>query len=340
MSIIEKCLRDNQIQIPGKIPTKKEIQEINEYISKHPETGLRFYWYEPNDDLSFIAEFKKVRHLEAGGSNIEYLRQLEDLESLKTGPGEDLSLEPLASLKKLKKLGIHSNKATDLTPLQSLTNLEELDISGKFKNLQILAELNKIVALKTNFTIKDPQEFFSYFPNLEYYYTSKGINNFSGIENCKKLKYLHINHISKVTEENLKPISKCISLETLRIDYLPLVTNFKWLKESPIKMLFIAFLNGLLSLDGVEKLKNLEIFGATGGFKNTKTINASALLGAPSLKKIHISGPLTTPAKKTELLDKLRQENIETDLSINWLNLNEYQKAKEYLKELSKNNTK
>ena len=232
---------------------------------------------------------------------LEILRQFPNLEAFGYFSSHQLSLKPLSSCK-LKKLQI-GGKYKDIDAISRIVTLENLSFGEGIT----LENIDLLLPLK----------------NLKKLSFACSIRNFTNIQNLKKLEDLTLNSISSLTTENLQPIQKITSLKILSLHHLPNIADFRWLKDSSIKILLCASLNGLTSLQGLDQIPNLEEVYFGGNFKNAKKIDAQILLACKKLK-IASFAPIISKSKNNKpVFEELQKRNISFSDELWWKRLEE-----------------
>src|SRR5215510_12136464 len=106
---------DDKIQISHSL-TNKECQEIDRHFIENPEKSLRLYWFEGNNDFTFLKNIKSVKKLEINYSKItdfNFLKHIPEIEYLDISEIDgNPDILPIVDLYSLKYLSLNLRKST------------------------------------------------------------------------------------------------------------------------------------------------------------------------------------------------------------------------------------
>ncbi|WP_298239488.1 leucine-rich repeat protein [uncultured Algibacter sp.] len=206
-----------------------------------------------------LENLRKVGHLFANGSRIEYNQSLENFEGLDkldiiNGNFYILNNDKLTSFYGLKSFGgANWGGALRIENCNNLINLEGLE-KLKFLGGELAIVNNPLL------------ESISYLENLElvngyiYFGENQSLKNLDGLEKIKNIDFLFLNFNPSLT--NIDAIKNCESLSSIKIDgnssliNFPIFTNVKSISSIEIRYgSEIKNLSGLENLDNIESLK-------------------------------------------------------------------------------------
>jgi hypothetical protein len=297
--------------------SEKETEEINKYFGENSEKILRLYWFEENNDFSFLKNIKNVKKLEINYSKIDdfdFLGNIDTIEYLDINEIDgNQDITPIGELKSLKTLNLNLRKATktnDLSCLNNLVNLEELDFQGKFKKKTLKLEFNNLKIFGPQLNVINIDEICQLKNLGTLKLINQKIDSLVGIEKIEQLKNLFISTIKIDNQNVLSPIFLIKTLENLSLSYIKAIEDFSFIQnKSQIKNLDIWTLNGLESLNGIENLVAIENYSQCGEHKNRNTIDFSKLLHLQTLKNVKVKVGIMSkePENKLNLvLDKIK----------------------------------
>jgi hypothetical protein len=297
--------------------TVKECQEINEHFIENSEKIFRLYWFEGNNDFTFLKNIKGIKKLEINYSRIdsfnflEYMPEIEYLDINEIDGNPDiLAIGELYSLKILNLNLRKSTKQMDLNCLKNLKNIEELYFAGKFKRNSLQIDFSKLVVFGPQLSCISLPEINNFSKLVTLQLINQKTETLNGIENMEHLKNILINNIKIDDQKILSPIFSLKELETLSIFYVKTIMDFTFFHENKtIKNLHLWSLNGLETLQGIENIKSLEKYIQNGEHKNRNTIDFNELLKLKKLKEVEIKiGKMNKEAeeKLKKILEKIK----------------------------------
>lgn len=314
----------DRIQIKQKEPSEIWLKKVDEHLKQNPQKHLRLYWFEDEDrnKLDFLQKLKYLKGLEIDfhTDQLELIGKLKRIKKLSLIFNKKISLQPIESLSNLNQLTLSNTSKSnlELPGLKKLQEIRHLSLSGPYKNIEHINEISKLRALELDVPLEN-LEFLKPKGELIYLYSNRGIKDLKGIEKIESLEFLHLNYIQNLNAENLESISKMKALKGLRLDYLPHIENFHWLAGSKIEELYLISLNGLNSMNGLEKLSRLKIIATGGVFKQSSKMNLDALIKCKSLKVASLSISIAKKETYERITNQLKEMNIKL-ASINWTN--------------------
>jgi Leucine-rich repeat (LRR) protein len=188
-----------------------------------------------------IAAIFRVKELIYSGSDLKYLENLSNLESLIiTNDSQCLDLTPLKNLIRLKELKIYGNNVSNLHPLNKLKKIENLNLSNN--NISSLKGIENLNKLK---------------------YLDISGNNINSLDELSYLTTLIDLRLNRNSINNLYPISKNISLERLEFSD-NIVEDIEPMRKF-VKMKTLAFSNNKVNYVSEKlhfpKLEHLSVEG-------------------------------------------------------------------------------
>lgn len=287
--------------------TKEEVKELNKYFDENPDKPLRLYWFEEdNNDFSFLRDLriKKLQVDYSKLSNLDFLSYFPDLETFDISELRgDFDLSPISSLSNLKVLNLDLRtvkKTADLSHIKDLTNLEELYLAGKFKknSLQLNYEKLKVFSPHSAFDNFGELSKLKHLEVLQLF--SQKVTSLEGVDTITTLKKVMLHQLKIEDQETLSPVFRLPNLEQLSIAYAKNIIDFFFIQnESRLKSLYLWSLNGLESIQGIEKLVALETYSHCGDHTNKNTINFAPLLKLKTLKNVEVKiGKMSGEAEK------------------------------------------
>jgi hypothetical protein len=192
----------------------------------------------------------------------------------------------------IKNISIVSYKEfTSLKCLEGFTVLEKLSLEGKFKDLETISKLSFLKSLTS----------------LEDLRISNGsIKQLESLKDLFKLQSLKLVRIKDLSVEDLVRIIPQ-HVQKLRLELLPHIVDFNWLVPfAHLKVLEFNTLNGLTSLQGLEKIQNLEVVNISGDFKNKKNLSIQELLKCTKLKELYICPNVAAQKINLEVCKQLK----------------------------------
>jgi hypothetical protein len=286
--------------------SKDEIEEINRRFLERPERVFRLYWFEENNDFSFLKEIRNVKKLAISYSKIgdfdflKYINSIEYLDINEIDGNPDIT--PIGQLESLKTLNLNLRKSTrqnNLNCLNSLGDLEELYFSGKFKKNSLELNFKKLKKFGPRLNCVDINEISKLKSLIQLNLINQKVETLAGLEKSTLLNKIIINDIKINEQEILSPLFMLKNLETISLSYIKAIRDFTFIKdESPVKDMCLWSLNGLESIKGIEKLNFLEKYSQFGEHKNKNSLDFSALLKLKRLKHVEIRiGEMNKEAK-------------------------------------------
>jgi hypothetical protein len=209
----------------------------------------------------------------------------------------------------IKNISIVSYKEfTSLKCLEGFTVLEKLSLEGKFKDLETISKLSflkslSLLSLKNNTNL----DFLKSLTSLEDLRISNGsIKQLESLKDLFKLQSLKLVRIKDLSVEDLVRIIPQ-HVQKLRLELLPHIVDFNWLVPfAHLKVLEFNTLNGLTSLQGLEKIQNLEVVNISGDFKNKKNLSIQELLKCTKLKELYICPNVAAQKINLEVCKQLK----------------------------------
>jgi len=177
-------------------------------------------------DIDFLRNLTNLQTLRLNRTKVTNIKPIEKLTKLQeldlSGVHLD-SIKPLEKLVKLQKLCLGGTKIRSIVSLKKLTNLQELSLSG-LSRVKCIKSLKKLVKLeKLYLTETDIDEIAS----LKDLTKLKGLwldqTHITNFQPLKKLSNLESLWLEKTKINNLKPLEKLVGLTEL------------WLRETPVK---------------------------------------------------------------------------------------------------------
>jgi hypothetical protein len=294
----------------------KECQEINRHFLENNKKIFRLYWFEGNNDFTFLKNIKNIKKLQINYSKIEnfdFLKYIPEIEYLDVneidGNPDILAIGELYALKTLNLNLRKSTKQIDLDCLKNLTNIEKIYFAGKFKKNSLQIDFSKLVLLSPQLSCMDLSKINNFSKLATLQLSNQKIETLNGIENMDHLKNILINNIKVNDQKILSPIFSLKELETLSISYVKTIIDFTFVYENKtIKNLHVWSLNGLEALKGIENIKSLEKYIQNGEHENRNTIDFNELLKLKKLKEVEIKiGKMNQKAEETlnKILEKI-----------------------------------
>jgi hypothetical protein len=296
--------------------TIKECQEINKHFIENPEKIFRLYWFEGNNDFTFLKNIKTIKKLQINYSKIDdfnflkYMPEIEYLDINEIDGNPDILA--IGELYLLKTLNLNLRKSTvqiDLKFLKNLKKIEQLYFAGKFKNNSLQIDFSKLVSFGPQMSSINLSEINNFDKLESLQLCNQKIETLNGIEKMIHLKNVLINNIKINDPKILSPLFLLKELENLSIFYIKTITDFTFVqKNKSIKNLYLWTLNGLERLDGIERIESLEKYIQEGEHKNKNTIDFSELLKLKELKEVEIKiGKMNreTEEKLRKILEKI-----------------------------------
>lgn len=287
----------DKVQVGGTSLTKDEVNELNKYFAENPDKPFRLYWFEEeNNDFSFLRDLKNIKKLQVDHSkldNLDFLSYFPDLEEFDISELKgEFDLSPISRLSNLKVLNLDLRtvkKTADLAYIKDLTNLEELYLAGKFKKNSLQLNFEKLKVFSPHSAFDNFGEL-SNLKNLEVLKLfSQKVGSLEGVDTITTLKKVMLHQLKLESQEVFSPVFRLPQLEQLSIAYAKNITDFNFIKnESPLKALYLWSLNGLESIQGIEKLVALETYSHCGDHLNKNTIDFSPLLKLKNLKNVEV----------------------------------------------------
>ena len=149
------------------------------------------------EELSLIAQLKKLEHLTLNGcslTTLSPLASLNELVYLDVGNNTVRNLEPITSMKKLEVLHIQRNAVNDLSAISSCNTLLIVDASyNSLSDLSPLSGLSKLQHLDVKY------------------------NTVSSVSDISQLRNLNYLDISNNALTDVTPLAECTQLENLNI---------------------------------------------------------------------------------------------------------------------------
>jgi hypothetical protein len=298
---------DNKVQVSHCL-NKKECKEIDGYLLKNPQSVLRLYWFENDNDLLFLKNISNVKKIQIDYSSItsiDVLSAFPEMELLNIDEIDgNLDITAIESLKKLKVLNINLRKSTrqiDFSFISEIPDLEEfyfygkckkgsLDIS-KLKNLKIFAPQMKFVSLKEMSQLK-------HLKVLNIF--NQNVDTLEGLDKIISLEKIHLSTIRIANQDILEPVFRLPMLRTLGLSYIKEIHDFQFIKtKSSLKELVLWTLNGLISYSGIENLEKLENLSFCGEHANANGIDFSSIEKLSTLKQLKIKpGKISEATRK------------------------------------------
>jgi len=141
--------RTKEVQF-SRPPSKKGVAALAQYFAHTPEATLRLLWWPKEKAPTFLGELTHLRTLTLDQFNddewaidLEILRSLTRLNTLKVEARERLNLEPLQHLP-LEALTLVSKKVTTLKPLNAHPSLKNIGLQGSFRDHTVLTTLKAL----------------------------------------------------------------------------------------------------------------------------------------------------------------------------------------------------
>jgi internalin A len=286
---------NDKVQVSHSL-TGKKCQEIDKHFFENKEKVFRLYWFEGNNDFTFLKNIKNVKKLEISYSKIDdfnFLKYTPEVEYLDIneidGNPSILTIGELYSLKILNLNLRKSTKQMDLNCLKNLKNIEKLYFHGKFKKNSLQIDFSKLVLFAPQMDCINLSEIKNFSKLNTLQLLNQKIVTLNGIENMIHLQNILINSIKIDDQKILSPIFTLKELENLSIFYVKTIIDFTFIQENKtIKNLYLWSLNGLKTLNGIENLKSLEKYIQNGEHSNKNTIDYSGLLKLKKLKEVEI----------------------------------------------------
>lgn len=176
-------------------------------------------------------------------TNLQALKNLDNLESLRMTIGQELDLSPLSNLKNLKNLDLEVNSLVDFTPLNNLDKLTNFKLYiNNVADVNSLAKLSRLTQLNI--------------------FNAELKGNLGRLADLKRLDFFSIYEVSK---EKFSQLSQLNNLQDLSIyeesvgdlNFVSSLTNLKSLE------IYHLTTNDLSPLENLKKLKRLEIWHST-----------------------------------------------------------------------------
>ena len=287
---------NDKVQVSHSL-SKKETDEINLHFKENPEKIFRLYWFkEENNDFNFLKSMDYVKKLEINYSKLNDLKFLDNITNIEYLDINEIDgnpdIAPIANLIHLNVLNINLRKSTkqnDLKCLNNLKDLQELNFNGKFKKNSLGTDFNKLTVFGPQLNCIDVSKIYC-FNNLKTLKIfSQKINTLDGLEKINGLKTLMIHQVKMDTQEILTPIFSIEGLEKLSLAYIKTIEDFSFATDNEtINKLYLWPLNGLKSLNGIDKLKSLEYYSQCGEHENKNIIDFSEIKKLKYLKDVEI----------------------------------------------------
>jgi internalin A len=169
----------------GPLEGLTSLQELNLHGTKVSDLG-------PLGGLTALQELnlKTARQV----SNLEPLKGLAGLKTLRLTGTQVSNLEPLKCLTSLNMLGLYGTQVSDLGPLEGLTALQVLDLADTQVSNQELEPLKGLIALQT---------------------LSLANTDITNLDPLKGLTSLHWLSLEETKVSNLEPLKGLVALEEL-----------------------------------------------------------------------------------------------------------------------------
>ncbi|MEJ6951327.1 leucine-rich repeat domain-containing protein [Natronospora cellulosivora (SeqCode)] len=173
------------------------------------------------EDLSPLAELKKLEVLKFGANrvkDISPLAELSNLRELSFNNNLVLDLSPLAGLKKLEILYFDANQVADLTPLSELSNLKILTFANNpIDDISPLSELSNLEDLAfLNTQVRDISPLSQLFELKQLWISNNLIQDISPVKNLSNLERLllaeNLIYDISVLVENDFPVLSLVNL--------------------------------------------------------------------------------------------------------------------------------
>jgi Leucine-rich repeat (LRR) protein len=213
-------------------------------------------------------------------------------------------LEPLKGLSNLKTLRLFGTQASNIEPLKGLSNLQELLLSfNPISNIEPLKELSNLQHLFLDGTKVRDIEPLKVLSNLQG--LSLGDTQVSNIEPLKGLTNLQDLVLSKSKVINLEPLKGLSNLSALWLEGTQ-VSNFEPLNVlSSLQMLDLSGtqISDLEPLKGLSKLQTLDL-------SDTKVTNLEPLKGLSNLQALLLSGTKIRNIEPLKVLSTLKMLDL------------------------------
>lgn len=231
-------------------------------------------------DLSLLARFKELAHLELRGSDVtdvSLISRLKKLKKLDLSGTKVSDLSPLADLSVLESLDLSETQVSDLSPLAGLIGLKGLDISGTHVNTVLpIAPLRNLRILHLNRT---------------------SVTDLSPLVGLSALEVLHI---SETGITDISPLSALSGLKELNLSGTEIddVSSLSGLADLDLLYLSKTKISNVSSLQGLKRLRSLYI-------DESDIRDVSALRKIEDLKIIGMKGvgPVVEALAQEDVLD-------------------------------------
>lgn len=266
-----------QIQFT-KPPTNVFCEYLNQKLIEFPHVRVRFYSYEEAfKDLAFLENLTNIKKLcldDSSVQNIEVLKNIRGLQSLK--------------LSRLK------NKKIDISVLIRLEKLRILECEGIYGLRSIFMEKTDFEQLYLTSVDLGSLCFLNDLINLSHLDLSNcHCTDYSAIGHCQKIEYLFL---EKIKLENVDFISDLLCLKSLSLNNLAIINLPNFEKCTNLEKVFLTNLSQLLSFNGLEIIKKLEVLQ----IKNVMALNlkeTNFLQFTKTIKRVEIASKDKTLSK-------------------------------------------
>ena len=255
-------------------------------VAADPSMPVRFYSHSHTSSLDFLSAFAQVRHL-----------------SVEVWHATDLA--PLGSFTELESLGIGQTKshATSLGFLRSLRKLTDLWIEGHDRDFDAVGELPQLRRLSLRASRARSLVSLAGHRNLTTLEMDfGGIRDLGPLIDVPGLRGLGLYQVRKFDTADLAVLGQLPKLEALSLGALRNVERLSLLDGRPAKTLRCLTLERLLALRTLEEIGVCDALEELYLDIEARPADRllSPLLGAPSLKYVHVGGVF--PREQVEAL--------------------------------------
>ncbi|QWX82997.1 hypothetical protein H0I23_11050 [Cellulophaga sp. HaHaR_3_176] len=255
--------------------TDEMLSELNTLAGKLDNNlQIRFYGHSDKTfDCKTLLKVSNVKSLSINClkkiKNLNQLSELKNLEKLIIGLDDFKDVELLKSdnLKSITELHLGDTKNMNLEYLKDYNKLNSLGISGQFKNIDSIGEIENLETLTlSSIGHKESLSFVNQLKKLKHLHISLGsrenIDEING-EQLETLKLLWIKNL-----QSLNNLSRFKNLKYLQVENQRNITTLEFNSEmKSLSRLGVINCKGLEKLEGLEKLKALKTLVITRSLK-------------------------------------------------------------------------
>ena len=323
--------RTKEVQF-SRPPSKKGVAALAQYFEQTPEATLRLLWWPKEKAPTFLGELTHLRTLTLDQFNddewpidLELIRSLTRLKTLKVEARERLNLEPLQKLP-LEELKLVSKKLTKLEPLASHASLKKIELQGSFRDHRVLTTLKALRKIDMPLP-KSGLEELEGLDVEDARFVTRSERNIDALASYKSLKTLSLVGVKNkdlslfkslnLDEFNFATNAPLVSLEgfadctrSLSLGYHPNFSSLSGLSSlSRCRELSLFDNKSMHSFEGLQDAKQIESFSCSGTYTR---FDPSAISQCQHLKRIRVYGQGLNKRKMIPALKAL-QHTTEID---------------------------